>query len=235
MSTLGTLKADVALWLNREDLTTEIPTFIRLAEADIFKDLRIRDNEFKLTLTQANAPINPIELPDNFRALKLVTHNGDQLKHVSDQEFYAAQLDPEVARPVCFTLLERSLYLAPWISEAPASWDTTEINIHYWGTESLVFVGEWNVPPNPTEGSTPVESTFDDYTQTDTNTTRLLQVAYDLYLYGTLKHAALYLGAPAESSTYREMFLAAKAGLITDDRRAQFSGSTSQVSAAYGT
>jgi hypothetical protein len=38
----ATLKAAVADWLNRTDLTDQIPTFIQLAEAGLNRDMRIR-------------------------------------------------------------------------------------------------------------------------------------------------------------------------------------------------
>ena len=51
MTTYATLKSDVAGWLLRDDLTTAIPSFVRLAEASIRRDLRIRQMLRTYTLT----------------------------------------------------------------------------------------------------------------------------------------------------------------------------------------
>ena len=41
LSNYADLKAAVATWVNREDLTTTIPDFIRLAEARVYRLLRV--------------------------------------------------------------------------------------------------------------------------------------------------------------------------------------------------
>jgi len=53
MQTYGELKTAVADWLDREDLVAQIPDFIRLTEAEIYRDLRCQDNEFKVTYNNA--------------------------------------------------------------------------------------------------------------------------------------------------------------------------------------
>ena len=39
--TYATLKADIAAWLDRSDLTAQIPSFVRLVEARIARDVRV--------------------------------------------------------------------------------------------------------------------------------------------------------------------------------------------------
>lgn len=51
MTTYATLKSDIAGWLLRDDLTAAIPSFIRLAEAAIRRDVRIRQMLKVSTLT----------------------------------------------------------------------------------------------------------------------------------------------------------------------------------------
>ena len=45
LTTFAGLKSSIADWLNRSDLTTQIPDFIALAEADFNAKLRIRQME----------------------------------------------------------------------------------------------------------------------------------------------------------------------------------------------
>jgi len=49
ISTYSELKTAVANWINRDDLTTRIPDFIVLAEAQFNRELRIRGMEGRYT------------------------------------------------------------------------------------------------------------------------------------------------------------------------------------------
>lgn len=64
ISTYGDLKAAVANWLNRKDLTTRIPDFIALAELQIFRELRIPEMEATAALVVASD--YSITLPTRF-------------------------------------------------------------------------------------------------------------------------------------------------------------------------
>ena len=56
------LQADVADWLNREDLTDKIPSFIRLAEARFNRDLRVRQM-IKRAVSETDSGDDYITLP----------------------------------------------------------------------------------------------------------------------------------------------------------------------------
>jgi hypothetical protein len=73
LSTYAELKSSVADWLNRSDLTTAIPDFISLAEAQMERKLRTRQ-----MISRASATISTeySALPDDFlevKSLKLQT------------------------------------------------------------------------------------------------------------------------------------------------------------------
>lgn len=55
MKTFANLKAEIASWMRRSDLTSIIPTFVALAEMEIFNThenpLRVREMEVETTLT----------------------------------------------------------------------------------------------------------------------------------------------------------------------------------------
>ncbi len=51
IETYSDLKAAIADWLNRSDLATQIPDFIRLAELDIYRRLRVRGAEKAINTT----------------------------------------------------------------------------------------------------------------------------------------------------------------------------------------
>jgi hypothetical protein len=74
LSTYAELKSSVADWLNRSDLTTAIPDFISLAEAQMERKLRTRQ-----MISRATATVNTeySALPDDFlevKSLKLQTN-----------------------------------------------------------------------------------------------------------------------------------------------------------------
>ena len=89
MRNYGELKSTIARYLHRSDLDGDIPGFISLAEARIYRNLRTRENEFYVNLTDADIPINPITLPANFREIKLISVNDKPLRFITDQRHYS--------------------------------------------------------------------------------------------------------------------------------------------------
>ena len=73
LTTYTELKASVADWLNRTDLTTEIPDFISLAEAQMERTLRTRQMLTRTTLTvDSEFETTPADFLE-VRALKLTS------------------------------------------------------------------------------------------------------------------------------------------------------------------
>jgi len=66
------LQTNVAAWLNREDLTAAIPTFIAFAEVMFDRQIRIRE---MLTRDTATADEDYEELPTDFLELKSIRFN----------------------------------------------------------------------------------------------------------------------------------------------------------------
>lgn len=63
IGTNAELKTAVANWLHRSDLTTQIPDFIALCEADIRRDLRVREMEASTSVALASTEL---AIPDGF-------------------------------------------------------------------------------------------------------------------------------------------------------------------------
>jgi hypothetical protein len=68
LSDYDSLKAAIALWLHRSDLTDVIPTFIALAEERINRQLRVRDMETELAETAISDGV--IAVPSGVLAVK---------------------------------------------------------------------------------------------------------------------------------------------------------------------
>ena len=84
LSTYANLKAAVASWLKRSDLTTQIPDFIALAEARIRRDVRCRAMETEATGTLAAATL---VFPTRFLEARQVSLNGYLCEYVTPQQF----------------------------------------------------------------------------------------------------------------------------------------------------
>jgi hypothetical protein len=69
------LSSDVAEFAARDDVSTKVPTFIRLAEAEIYRRVRVLDMETDVTLT-FTAPDFEAALPTGFQGFKRLTLTG---------------------------------------------------------------------------------------------------------------------------------------------------------------
>ena len=68
------LKAAIASWVKRSDLTSQIPTFIALAEARITRELRLRT---QITITTLSVSGGSAALPDDFLEFKALVYADD--------------------------------------------------------------------------------------------------------------------------------------------------------------
>ena len=240
MRTLGELKTQIADWLNREDLGGQIPEFIRMAEDEIYAGLRTRENEFVKVIEpyldpdfpEDNIdPINPIDLPQNFKEIKLVIADGEQYCHVSDQEYYALTRFNNDRK--AFTIVERQLWMNPWPDETPEEWLINRIEIHYYGTESLIDMTTWDTPTNPS--ASPINTDSPDYLdQPDDNTTRLFQTYPHVFLHGALYFAHIFLQMDNRAQYFRNMFDNGLMAIRMEQNSSEFSGSTVSVKSVYG-
>lgn len=234
MDTYGSLKASIASWINRTDLSTEIADFVRLAEAEIYRSLRCRENEFIVTYTDQSAAGEVALLPSNFKEMKLLAWNGTPLGHTSAEVMTYRTAKTLDAEPALFAIVGRTLEISLALDNDPANWtDGDELKMVYYGTESLDSLPVWQTPANPVED--PVsEGTITPLTQTDTNTTRLLQHSPDLYLEGSLYFAYMYLQDAKREALWGAKFNKTLSDLRAESAEAELTGSTLSVGIPYG-
>lgn len=70
----GELKAAIASWLKRSDLTATLPIFVQLAEARISREFRLRS---QLTITTLTASSGSAALPTGFLEFKALVYADD--------------------------------------------------------------------------------------------------------------------------------------------------------------
>ena len=113
MTTYATLKSDIAGWLLRDDLTAAIPSFIRLAEASIRRDIRIR--QMLRTYTLAISAQSQ-SLPEDFMELQRIcvdSATAPELVYMPPPALYASSAYSDGGEPAFFTIEGEYLITAP--------------------------------------------------------------------------------------------------------------------------
>lgn len=116
LGTYSELQAAAASWLARPGdptLTPSIPDFVRLAEARIHRDLRLRAMEARATAEIDSAHV---ALPEGFlemRSFRLNTDPATRLELLSPEEMDRAGLASRSGRPRWYSVLGGEIRLAP--------------------------------------------------------------------------------------------------------------------------
>lgn len=109
------LQTSIASWLNRGDLSANIPDFITLAEAQLSTDLKTRSMETKATLSTV-AGTKTVALPTDMlemRRLQVVGTYNQPLSYRSPDELSIDYASNMSAQPIVFTVVGSNLELAP--------------------------------------------------------------------------------------------------------------------------
>ncbi len=157
------LKASVAAWISRADLTATVPDFILLAESRINRTLRARQMESRVNLTITGEYVTA---PNDFLEFRSGYINSDPrrpLAYLSPDEQsaqFGSTVNPTLAYPCYFSFAGNSFRFAP----IPSS-----------GVDAVI-VYYAAIPPLATNA-----------------TNWLLTAYPDAYLYGSILQAAAYI------------------------------------------
>jgi hypothetical protein len=190
MNTYAELKSTIADYLNRDDLTSIIPTFIKLAEAKFNRKLRVRQMIKRATATIDAAFLDcPSDWLEN-KELQLNTNPLTKLEVIT--ESYGNELRatryPAAGKPQYYAIVGTQLEFIP--------------------TPDSEYVGELTYYAN-------IPSLSDSNTSN-----WLLAYAPDLYLYGALVEAEPYLKNDERLSIWGELYLRVIADIEVADERA---------------
>ena len=201
LTTYTTLKASIANWLNRSDLTSEIADdFIKLTEADFNSKLRIRK---MIAQTSFTIDSETEALPTGFLQVRdIYILNGNTkvpLTYTTPSQMDSTVGTSTTGLPNSFTILGDTFRFSP----KPDGTYTAFINYY---------------------------KSFDALSDT-TTTNYILTTHPAIYLYGALFHAANFLGGinPQQVQTWQQMFATAMERLELNDREDQVSGSPLQI------
>ena len=202
LSNYSELQSSVANWLNRSDLTTEITgDFIVLTEKDFNSKLRIR----KMVESDSSFSINAetVALPSGFLQVR-------DLFILSGGTKYALTY---------MTPPQMDQIKGSSTSGMPVAYTIIGDNFRFAPTPNTTYTGTLNY-----------YKSFD--ALSDSNTTNYILTNHPaIYLYGSLYHAANFLGGvePARLQQWQGMYTTALERLERNDREDQFSGSPLQI------
>jgi hypothetical protein len=138
MTTYNGLKASIANWLNRTDLATEIPDFIRLVESRIAHEVRIPTIEKKVIVTIDSEGKSTI--PSDFLEVKDVFYNDRPLQRLSGTQLRSYVQDS--GTPQFFAREAGKLMFFP--TPTPTASDTLEM-VYYYEVDALTDSNQTNV------------------------------------------------------------------------------------------
>lgn len=190
ITTYSELKSAAADWLNRSDLTSVIPTFVSLAEAQFNRRLRTRQ-----MVTRANATIDTefFAFPADFLEIKnfqLNTNPITRLTYVTEDQANALRANTYLTsgKPIHFSVVGSQMEVIP--------------------TPDTSYTGELTYFAKIPALSDSNTSNW------------LLSYAPDLYLYGTLMQSAPYLRDDERTALWAGLYKAAMDDIVTADERA---------------
>lgn len=114
--TYGGLKASVASWLKRTDLTSSIPDLVALAEARIARDFRLRA-QITYGSFATTGGVEYVALPADFLEIENISLDGAverQLTYETPEQLDSRfPLGSGQSRPAVYTIIGDRLYLGP--------------------------------------------------------------------------------------------------------------------------
>ena len=163
ITTYPELLAAGADWLNRQDLTDQLPAFVTLTEAQFNRELRVRDMMVRANTTSAQENVElPVDWLEHY-SLALAVAPSTPLRYMSEKESNELKASAYPSgTPIGYTLIANMIELVP----APG------------GDVDLRMVYYAKIPP--LRSAVPP-------------TNWLLTKSPDLYLYSMLMQAAPYL------------------------------------------
>jgi hypothetical protein len=193
----STLQTAIADFLNRDDLTAVIPTFIQLAEAQMNREIRHWKMEQRATGQQSG---------------------GDQYMQIPADWLETIRFTLTGSGTSALTLASRAA-----IADIRAKNENVSTVLPYYYTHAD---GQFELYPTPVETTDFELLYYQKIPDLATNSTNwLLEEAPDAYLYGALLHSAPYLAEDARVAVWAQMYSAAVQNVNAASEKAQYSGS----------
>ena len=201
-----TLVTEVTNWLNRPRLAAQIPTFIQLAEKDIFRMYESRPNEVVLQVDRtAESPLtDTIDVPSDYREMITFKRDGVPLQRKSLTEIQGLKSESARQGPAEFFAREFDKFqLWPFPDKGLV------YELYYFAKLTPLTTGQTNA---------------------------ILQSEPGLYLFGSLLKAEPYVKgeAPDLIAVWAAEYQKIIDGVEEEHSREQRSGSNTEVQSAFG-
>jgi hypothetical protein len=191
------LQTTIADFLNRDDLTAVIPTFIQLAEAQINREIRHWQMETRVSGQQSA---------------------GDQYMQIPNDWLETIRLHLTGSGTSAVTMTSRAA-----MADIRAKNENVSTVLPYYYTHAD---GQFELYPTPVEDTDFELLYYQKIPDLATNSTNwLLTDAPDVYLYGALLHSAPYLAEDARVAVWAQMYSAAVQNVNSASEKARYSGS----------
>lgn len=204
ISNLGELKAQVADWLNRDDLTTQIPDFILLGTNRINTDFRSRviSNEEDISITYPSEnQVNPINTNVEYEVVTFSV-DGNIIPHVTYETYLKERKESTYANG-CWTYLEGDIYYSGFVEAGgtPPAPGGDAVELRWLG----YAVAEWD---------------FND----DTSGNLLFMENPQVFLFAALVEASVFLRDDAALQVYQVRYEELMDKIAKSNRRRKVSG-----------
>ena len=196
----GELKSEIADTLNRTDLTSVIPTFIKSGHAKINRELRTRQMIQRAT---ASVDSQYTQLPADFLQVRDIRLNTDPVQNLElitaeQQNQERQRLGNTSGKPRYFTIVGETFEVFP----TPDAAYTCELAYYQ------------KIP---------------DFFSADADTNWLLTKATDIYLYGSLVYSAPYLKDDSRTVVWQTLYTDILNSLGTEEEKSRYSGTTPRM------
>lgn len=223
IDSFDSLKDAVAETLMRTDIDEAIPTWIRLAEQAMDRDLRTLEQNQTI---RTRAETSRIQLPpDWLEAVRLQTGQGERLILASLDELANTKDESQFSRSIA-----SDPGYAPEYSKDPIGPETGWHNGRTGAGDRLYAIeGEWlQISPDPDlTGAFDLEMTYKAQLpklSDDRSTNWVLKKHPDAYLYGTLIHSAPYLVEDNRINVWKSLYQQVIETINVRSERARWSG-----------
>ena len=193
ITTYDELKSSIADFLNRDDLTTVIPTFISLAEADMNRQVRHwRMEDRAVALLDTRYTSLPTDFIEALRVM-LTGPSIQRLELITNSELMDKRALTDVAAtPKFYTITDGAFEVYPTPDQ---DYDLEIVYFERLNALSASNASNWMLEYHP-----------------------------DAYLYGSLSHAAPYLGEDQRVAVWASLYKNAISGINLEDDKAKASG-----------
>lgn len=193
----STLQTAIADFLNRDDLTSVIPTFIQLAEAQMQREVRHWKMEARVSGQQSA---------------------GDEYMQIPADWLETIRMHITSSGTSAITMTSRASMADIRAKNEDVS---TKLPYYYCHADS-----QFQLYPTPVEDTDIELLYYQKIPDLASNTTNwLLSDAPDVYLYGSLLHSAPYLAEDARVAVWAQMYSAAVQNVNSASEQARYSGS----------